>query len=98
MANSVYLKLTCSASATQHLMGDLERRERQFNAVQEQGGSLVSQHHPAGSTVEAYLAAMQTQWSWILQLTLCLETHLKHAQLSSKLYSDIDQMARLITE
>ncbi|XP_043245138.1 dystonin-like isoform X38 [Amphibalanus amphitrite] len=82
----------------EHLMGELERRERQFNAVQEQGGSLVSQHHPAGSTVEAYLAAMQTQWSWILQLTLCLETHLKHAQLSHKLFKDVEDMTRVINQ
>lgn len=25
------------------------------------------------------MQAMQAQWSWLLQLTLCLETHLKHA-------------------
>ncbi|XP_037084660.1 plectin-like [Pollicipes pollicipes] len=82
----------------EHLMGELERRERQFNAVQDQGGSLVSQHHPAAQTVEAYLAAMQTQWSWLLQLTLCLETHLKHAQVSRKLFQDVDKMAHVINE
>jgi hypothetical protein len=25
------------------------------------------------------MQAMQTQWSWLLQLTMCLETHLKYA-------------------
>ncbi|XP_037076959.1 dystonin-like [Pollicipes pollicipes] len=82
----------------EHVMSELERRERQFNAIQEQGGSLVAQHHPASKTVEAYLAAMQTQWSWLLQLTLCLETHLKHAQIAHKLFQDVDEMAHVIRE
>ena len=59
-----------SKTALQQLMSELERRERQFNAVQEQGESLGAQNHPATKTVEAYMAAMQTQWSWLLQLTL----------------------------
>ncbi|XP_074641306.1 uncharacterized protein LOC141899052 [Tubulanus polymorphus] len=63
----------------QSLMSDLENREVQFNAVQDQGESMVMDRHPAAKTIEAYMAAMQTQWSWLLQLTMCLETHLKHA-------------------
>ncbi|XP_043207067.1 microtubule-actin cross-linking factor 1-like isoform X6 [Amphibalanus amphitrite] len=82
----------------EHVMGELERRERQFNTIQEQGGSLVAQNHPASKTVEAYLAAMQTQWSWLLQLTLCLETHLKHAQVAHKLFQNVDEMTHIIKE
>ena len=51
----------------------------QFNAVQDKGEALVMERHPASKTIEAYTTAMQTQWSWLLQLTMCLETHLKHA-------------------
>ena len=29
--------------------------------------------------LQAYTAAMQTQWGWLLQLTVCLETHMRHA-------------------
>ncbi len=28
---------------------------------------------------QAYTTAMQTQWGWLLQLTVCLETHMRHA-------------------
>lgn len=28
-------------------------------------------------TTQAYRAAMQTQWSWILQLCHCVEQHMK---------------------
>lgn len=30
-----------------------------------------------GFVFKAYKAAMQTQWSWILQLCSCVEQHLK---------------------
>ncbi|CAL4125335.1 unnamed protein product, partial [Meganyctiphanes norvegica] len=71
------------------LMSELEKREVQFSAVQDRGNSLVIGHHPASKTVEAYLAAMQTQWQWLLELTLCLETHLQHAAYYHKFYNDI---------
>lgn len=29
--------------------------------------------------LQAYKAAMQTQWSWILQLCSCVEEHLKES-------------------
>nr|CAD7404991.1 unnamed protein product [Timema cristinae] len=71
------------------LMSDLEKREIQFSAVQDRGESLVLQHHPAAKCIEAHMAAMQTQWAWLLQLTLCLETHLKHATTSQKFYREV---------
>lgn len=72
-------------------MSELEKREIQFSAVQDRGESLVLQHHPAGKCIEAYMAAMQTQWAWLLQLTLCLETHLKHAAFYQQFYRDLHE-------
>lgn len=37
----------------------------------------VSQSSAVLSPSQAYRAAMQTQWSWILQLCSCVEQHLK---------------------
>ncbi|XP_015177047.1 PREDICTED: dystonin isoform X19 [Polistes dominula] len=73
------------------LMSDLEKREIQFSAVQDRGEALVLQHHPAAKTIEAYMSAMQSQWAWLLQLTLCLEVHLKHAAHSQQFFKDIHQ-------
>ena len=67
-----------SLSPRQSLMAELEQRESQFTAVQDLGEALVMDRHPASKTIEAYMAAMQTQWSWLLQLRMCLDTHLKH--------------------
>ncbi|XP_045505239.1 microtubule-actin cross-linking factor 1 isoform X18 [Colias croceus] len=68
--------------AVQHyyeqLMSSLEKRELQFSNVIDRGEALIAQHHPAMKTIESHLQVMQSQWAWVLQLTLCLETHLKH--------------------
>lgn len=34
---------------------------------------------PGGSSVptQAYRDTLQTQWSWLLQITKCIDTHLK---------------------
>ena len=72
-------------------MSDLEKREIQFSAVQDRGESLVLQRHPATKCIKAYMTAMQTQWEWILQLTLCLETHLKHARNYHQFYKDVKE-------
>jgi hypothetical protein len=79
-------------------MSDLETREIQFSAVQDRGESLVLQHHPAAKCIEAYMAAMQTQWAWLLQLTLCLETHLKHASVYHQFYREIHEAEEWITK
>lgn len=34
---------------------------------------------------------MQTQWAWLLQLTMCLETHLKHASDFHQFYEEASE-------
>ncbi|CAL1283109.1 unnamed protein product [Larinioides sclopetarius] len=67
---------------------ELEKREVHFNAVQDRGESLVLQKHPASKCIEAYLAAMQTQWSWLLQLMSCLDEHLKYAFVYHQFFNE----------
>jgi hypothetical protein len=63
------------------LMGELEKRKSDPRRTGPRGDALIAQHHPASSCIEAYMAVFQTQCHWLLQLTLCLETHYKHATL-----------------
>lgn len=77
-------------------MCELEKREIQFNAVQDRGESLVLQHHPASKCIETYMSAMQTQWAWLLQLTICLETHLKHVATYQQYFSDIRECEQTV--
>ncbi|XP_075219795.1 dystonin-like protein short stop isoform X24 [Lycorma delicatula] len=76
----------------ENLMSELEKREIQLSAVQDRGEALLLQHHPAAKCIEAYIAAMQTQWAWLLQLTLCLETHLKHSAHHQHFYRDVREV------
>lgn len=39
-------------------------------------------------TIEAYRAAMQTQWSWILQLCQCVEQHIQENSAYFEFFND----------
>jgi len=70
------------------LMSELERREPQFNSALDRGDSLIRAYHPASKVVEAHLQAMQAKWAWLLQLTMCLETHLRHVTHSQQFFAE----------
>ncbi|CAI6363085.1 unnamed protein product [Macrosiphum euphorbiae] len=72
-------------------MSELEKREIQLSSVQDRGEALILQGHLASKCIEAYISALQTQWTWLLQLTLCLETHLKHATYYHQFYTDVKE-------
>ncbi|RVE66770.1 hypothetical protein OJAV_G00110690 [Oryzias javanicus] len=48
-----------------------------MRSLQETAARLCQENHPAKQTVEAYSAALQTQWQWVDQLCVCVEQHLK---------------------
>ncbi|XP_060753468.1 plectin a isoform X3 [Tachysurus vachellii] len=73
------------------LMRDLEQREKRVNTVQATGDKLLKEGHPARSTIEAFTAALQTQWSWLLQLCCCLETHLKENTAYFQFFADVKE-------
>ncbi|XP_073776575.1 dystonin isoform X31 [Danio rerio] len=70
------------------LMRELDDREEVIRSVQEKAENLLLENHPARLTIEAYRAAMQTQWSWILQLCHCVEQHLKDNTVYFDFFSD----------
>lgn len=72
-------------------MSELEKREMHFATILDRGDALIRQQHPAVKTIEAHLQALQSQWSWLLQLTLCLEVHLKHASEYHAFYNEIKE-------
>uniref|UniRef100_A0A8D3BXR0 Plectin n=1 Tax=Scophthalmus maximus TaxID=52904 RepID=A0A8D3BXR0_SCOMX len=73
------------------LMRELELREKKMNVVQTTGDKLLRDGHPARQTIEAFTAALQTQWSWILQLCCCIETHLKENTAYFQFFSDVKE-------
>ncbi|XP_077437935.1 dystonin isoform X6 [Vanacampus margaritifer] len=70
------------------LMKELDEKEEVIKSVQDLAERLLFKSHPARLTIEAYRAAMQTQWRWILQLCSCVEQHLKENAIYFEFFSD----------
>ncbi|XP_019352477.1 dystonin isoform X14 [Alligator mississippiensis] len=70
------------------LMRELDQKEEVIKSVQEIAEQLLLENHPARLTIEAYRAAMQTQWSWILQLCHCVEQHLRENAACFEFFND----------
>ncbi|XP_024839772.1 dystonin isoform X22 [Bos taurus] len=70
------------------LMRELDQKEETIKSVQEIAERLLLENHPARLTIEAYRAAMQTQWSWILQLCQCVEQHVKENSAYFEFFND----------
>ncbi|XP_045658750.1 dystonin isoform X1 [Ursus americanus] len=70
------------------LMRELDQKEENIKSVQEIAEQLLLENHPARLTIEAYRAAMQTQWSWILQLCQCVEQHIKENTAYFEFFND----------
>ncbi|XP_028278050.1 microtubule-actin cross-linking factor 1 isoform X18 [Parambassis ranga] len=56
---------------------ELDEKRDVMRSLQETASRLCQENHPAKQTVEAYSAALQTQWQWVDQLCACVEQHLK---------------------
>ncbi|XP_053752230.1 plectin isoform X30 [Panthera pardus] len=71
------------------LMRELELKEKKVKEIQSTGDRLLREGHPARPTVESFQAALQTQWSWMLQLCCCIEAHLKENTAYFQFFSDV---------
>eukprot|EP00092_Neocalanus_flemingeri_P021691 GFUD01023529.1.p1 GENE.GFUD01023529.1~~GFUD01023529.1.p1 ORF type:complete len:5553 (+),score=1484.06 GFUD01023529.1:557-17215(+) len=92
------LKLTEVEQYYEKLMSELEKRETQFSSVMDRGESLIIGHHSASQVIEAHMLAMQNKWAWLLQLTLCLETHLKHTGTSHRFFHECSVAEEFMTQ
>ncbi|KAM3858524.1 microtubule-actin cross-linking factor 1, isoforms 1/2/3/4/5 [Diretmus argenteus] len=59
------------------MRSELDEKQDVMRSLQETADRLCQENHPAKQTVEAYSAALQTQWQWVRQLCVCVEQHLK---------------------
>uniref|UniRef100_A0A7M4G101 Calponin-homology (CH) domain-containing protein n=1 Tax=Crocodylus porosus TaxID=8502 RepID=A0A7M4G101_CROPO len=67
---------------------ELEEKQDVFRSLQDTAELLSLENHPAKQTVEAYSAAVQSQWQWIKQLCLCVEQHVKENAAYFQFFSD----------
>ncbi|XP_010014318.1 PREDICTED: microtubule-actin cross-linking factor 1-like, partial [Nestor notabilis] len=74
------------------LMAELDEKQDIFRSLQDTAELLSLENHPAKQTVEAYSAAVQTQWQWIKQLCLCVEQHVKENAAYFQFFSDAREL------
>ncbi|XP_039367210.1 microtubule-actin cross-linking factor 1 isoform X20 [Mauremys reevesii] len=67
---------------------ELEEKQDVFRSLQDTAELLSLENHPAKQTVEAYSAAVQSQWQWIKQLCLCVDQHVKENAAYFQFFSD----------
>ncbi|XP_031758907.1 dystonin isoform X7 [Xenopus tropicalis] len=78
------------------LMRELDHKEEIIKSVQDIAEQMLLQNHPARSTIEAYRAAMQTQWNWILQLCHCVEQHIRQNSAYFEYFNDAKDAAEYL--
>uniref|UniRef100_UPI0037E9963C desmoplakin-A isoform X2 n=1 Tax=Semicossyphus pulcher TaxID=241346 RepID=UPI0037E9963C len=73
------------------LMRDLEEKEKDLNKLKLKADGLLNNSHPASDKIEAYMDTLQTQWSWLLQITKCIHVHLKENAAYSQFFKDANE-------
>ncbi|KAG9274779.1 desmoplakin isoform X1 [Astyanax mexicanus] len=73
------------------LMRDLEEKEKDLNKLKTKVDQLLKNQHPASDKIEAYMDTLQTQWSWLLQITKCIHVHLKENSAYSQFFKEANE-------
>ncbi|XP_030630266.1 desmoplakin-A isoform X2 [Chanos chanos] len=73
------------------LMRELEEKEKELNKLKQRVDSLLKNQHPASDKIEAYMDTLQTQWSWLLQITKCIDVHLKENAAYSQFFKEANE-------
>ncbi|XP_051768745.1 desmoplakin-A isoform X2 [Ctenopharyngodon idella] len=73
------------------LMSDLEEKEKELNKLKTKVDTLLKNQHPASDKIDAYMDTLQTQWSWLLQITKCIHVHLKENAAYSQFFKEANE-------
>ncbi|XP_051555480.1 desmoplakin-like isoform X1 [Myxocyprinus asiaticus] len=73
------------------MMSELEEKEKELNKLKTKVDNLLKSHHPASDKIEAYMDTLQTQWSWLLQITKCIDVHLKENAAYSQFFKEANE-------
>ncbi|XP_043854391.1 microtubule-actin cross-linking factor 1-like isoform X18 [Dromiciops gliroides] len=80
--------ITAKKNYFSELTMELNEKQDVFRSLQDTAELLSLENHPAKQTVEAYSAAIQSQWQWMKQLCLCVEQHVKENSAYFQFFSD----------
>ncbi|KAF7648315.1 hypothetical protein LDENG_00158650, partial [Lucifuga dentata] len=73
------------------LMSALEEKEKDLNKLKSKVDNILKNNHPASDKIEAYMDTLQTQWSWLLQITKCIDVHLKENAAYSQFFKEANE-------
>uniref|UniRef100_A0A3B4Y9Q9 Desmoplakin n=1 Tax=Seriola lalandi dorsalis TaxID=1841481 RepID=A0A3B4Y9Q9_SERLL len=73
------------------LMSALEDKEKDLNKLKAKVDTLLKNDHPASDKIEAYQDTLQTQWSWLLQITKCIDIHLKENAAYNQFFKEANE-------
>ncbi|XP_042272853.1 desmoplakin-like isoform X2 [Thunnus maccoyii] len=73
------------------LMSALEDKEKDLNKLKTKADNMLKNNHPASDKIEAYMDTLQTQWSWLLQITKCIDVHLKENAAYSQFFKEANE-------
>lgn len=73
------------------LIASMNDREDQFTECIERGERLIEENHEAREQIREMVNRMQLQWSFLLQLSNALETHIKHLDQALQLQRQVDE-------
>ncbi|XP_041696127.2 desmoplakin isoform X3 [Coregonus clupeaformis] len=89
--NNIDLYIPKKQESYSKLMSTLEEKEKDLNKLKFKVDSLLKNHHPASDKIEAYMDTLQTQWSWLLQITKCIHVHLKENAAYSQFFKEANE-------
>ncbi|XP_078460397.1 uncharacterized protein LOC144724944 isoform X1 [Lampetra planeri] len=72
----------------------LNEKQPIFADIKKLGEKLLSDKHPAKSTIEASLEGIGAQWAWLTQLGACGETHLQENAAYFQFFRDVDDTGK----
>ncbi|XP_054645196.1 desmoplakin-A [Dunckerocampus dactyliophorus] len=76
------------------LMSALEGKEKDLNKLKVRVDAMLKNNHPASDKIEAYRDTLQTQWSWLLQITKCIDVHLKENAAYNQYFKEANETYR----
>ncbi|XP_068599389.1 desmoplakin-B-like [Brachionichthys hirsutus] len=74
-----------------NLMSALEAKEKDLNKLKARVDAVLKNNHPAADKIEAYRDTLQTQWSWLLQISKCIDIHLKENHAYSQFFKEANE-------
>ncbi|XP_014668085.1 PREDICTED: plectin-like, partial [Priapulus caudatus] len=80
------------------LVSEIEARVVKLMDLQQQGRDIIEMNHPSSKAVQVLLHQLETEWAWLMELRLCLSTHLEKVTTFHRFFKDVHECAKVISQ